>query len=83
MSDEEEKEEALHRLSIITDYKTGRFKKLFDEIDGLVVKGDELERDLWNYLQKYKGKPEKIDEWRLMDVLHDGIDIARFINIYD
>ena len=83
MSDEEEKEEALHRLSIITDYKTGRFKKLFDEIDGLVVKGDELERDLWNYLQKYKDKPEKIDEWRLMDVLHDGIDIARFINIYD
>lgn len=81
--DEDEKKDALFRKQVITDYKTGRYKMLFDEIGSLQVDGDVLAQDLRHYLDKYKGVAEKFDEWRLMEVLYGGIDIARFINIYD
>lgn len=82
--DEEEKEEALFRKEVVANYQPGgKYKKLFDEIDALVVKPDELTRDLQAYLAKYKGNAEKFNEWKLMGVLLDGIDIARCINIFD
>ena len=82
--DEDEKKEALFRKEVVANYKPGgKYKKLFDEIDALVVKPDELTRDLQAYLTKYKGNAEKFNEWKLMGVLLDGIDIARCINIFD
>ncbi len=81
--DEDEKKDALFRKQVITDYKTGRYKALFDEIGSLRVDGDVLASDLRRYLEKYKGAVEKFDEWRLMEVLYGGIEIARHINIYD
>lgn len=82
--DEEDKEEALFRRKIVENYQEGgKYKKLFDEIDSLVVSPDELARDLQAYLDKFRGNTEKIDEWKLMGVLYDGIDIARCINIFD
>lgn len=82
--DEDEKKEALFRKEVVANYQPGgKYKKLFDEIDALVVKPDELTRDLQAYLTKYKGNAEKFNEWKLMGVLLDGIDIARCINIFD
>ena len=81
--DDDEKEEYLFRQRVINDYKTGEYKQLFDEIAALDVDGGELARDLQAYLKRYKGVAEKFDEWRLMGVLLDGIEIASFINIYD
>lgn len=82
--DEEEKKENLFRKKVIANYKDGgKYKKLFDEINSLNVIPCELAKDLQSYLVKYKGNPEKINEWRLMGVLLEGIDIASCINIFD
>ena len=82
--DEEEKQDALFRKQVVGNYKDGgKYKKLFDEIDSLVVTPIELARDLDAYLEKYKHNVEKFDEYRLMEVLRGGIDIASCINVFD
>lgn len=82
--DEEDRKFYMFRKEVVANYKTGgRYKKLFDEIDSLVVCPGELARDLQAYLSRYKGNSGKHREWRLMEVLLDGIDIARRINIFD
>lgn len=82
--DEEDRKDALFRRAVVANYKPGgKYKALFDEIDHLDVNPSELTKDLQAYLTKYKDKQEKIDEWKLMGVLLNGIDIARCINIYD
>lgn len=82
--DEEDKADAIFRKQVVANYKEGgKYYNLFKEIDDLTVDHNELKRDLQEYVKKYKGKPEKFDEWRLMGVLLDGIDIVRYINIFD
>lgn len=82
--DEEEKEWANFRKQVAANYKEGgKYFKLFKEIDSLSVNRDELKRDLQEYMKKYKGNQEKFSEWRLMGVLLDGIDVVKFINIFD
>lgn len=81
--DEDEKKDALFRKQVITDYKTGRYKQLFDEIGSLPVDGEVLASDLLHYIEKYRDVPEKSDVWQLIKVLYEGIDIAYHINIYD
>lgn len=82
--DEEDKADAIFRKQVVANYKEGgKYYNLFKEIDLLTVDHNELKRDLQEYVRKYKGNPEKFDEWRLMGVLLDGIDIARCINIFD
>lgn len=81
--DEDEKACYQHNVEVIQNYKTGRYKQLFDEIKSFKEDGVQLEKDLEAYLKKYDGVAKKQDEVRLMANCLDGIEVARHINIFD
>lgn len=81
--DDDEKADYMRRLKVMENYKTGQYRKLFDEIKSYKEDGRQLTADLKAYLEKYGGMEEKHSELRLMKNLLDGIEVAMHINIFD